>query len=485
MSGTTTDERRFRPLYHRPMRWTATAAIVLAALAGACVADPGLKAPPSSGASTSDLRHVVFDTDLAFDDIMALLYLLQREDVAIDAVTIAGTGEAHCDPGVQNALRLLALGGELDTPVACGRAEPLQGTNAFPDEWREAVDDLSMLDLPGPDRGADPRGAAKLLLDTLDGDATLITLGPFTNVAEALRTDPGLASRVPEFIAMAGAIDVAGNTPNGVAEYNVWVDPLAAKEVIEGMELTLVPLDATDDVPFTTFFADALAAHRTSPEAEAAHEIILANGDIFFSPGYSFWDTLATALVFQPELATWEEAPVLVTASQDAGAGWIDRWDEGVSVRFATAVPDPLAFEREYLSVLSGETVGHVRPDPTITISFDGERCTIEPRQLSAGTQVVSYVDERGRDDGAGLLVQLSDRLPYADLRGFLGPDGSFLPQDTQSPKGLQVIAWLTGSLAETETGPPVIAGVCSIGRDADSPVRVWLTAPVEVEPEP
>ena len=132
----------------------------------------------------------MFDTDLAFDDIMALLYLLQRDDVAIDAVTITGTGEAHCDPGVRNALRLLALGGNHDTPVACGRETPLQGSNAFPDEWRAAVDDLSMLDLPQVDRVADPRGATELLLDTLDGDATLITLGPFTNVAEALRTDP-------------------------------------------------------------------------------------------------------------------------------------------------------------------------------------------------------------------------------------------------------------------------------------------------------
>ena len=322
--------------------------------------------------TTTGLRHVVFDTDLAFDDIMALLYLLQRDDVAIDAVTIAGTGEAHCDPGVRNALGLLALGGSPDTPVACGRETPLQGTNAFPEEWRQAVDDLTMLDLPEVDGSADPRGATQLLLDTLDGDATLITLGPLTNVAEALRADPGLAARVPAFVAMAGAIDAGGNTPNGVAEYNVWVDPLAAKEVVEGMDVTLVPLDATDDVPFTPFFADVLAEHRSTPEAEAAHRIIEANQDIFLATGYSFWDTLATALVFRPELATWEEAPVLVTASQDAGAGWIDRWDEGAPVRFASAVPDPLAFEREYLSVLTGR-----RSPPSVPNRRSRSRSTV------------------------------------------------------------------------------------------------------------
>jgi hypothetical protein len=55
----------------------------------------------------------------------------------------------------------------------------------------------------------------------------------------------------------------------------------------------------------------------------------------------------------------------MITASQDAGAGWIDRWDEGAPVRFAMAIPDPFAFERECLSVLTGETITAVRPDPT------------------------------------------------------------------------------------------------------------------------
>lgn len=457
--------------------------MLLAMLAGACEPSPEGSEPtqPPAGANV-DARHVVVDTDLAFDDIMALLYLLQRDDVVIDAVTIAGTGEAHCDPGVRNANRLLALGGETDTPVACGRETPLQGANAFPQEWRTAVDDLSMLDLPDVDRGADPRGAVRLLLDTLDGDGTLITLGPLTNVAQALRADPGFASRVPEFVAMAGAIDTGGNAPSGVAEYNVWVDPLAAKEVIEGMDVTLVPLDATDDVPFTPFFADTLGAHLASPEAQAADAIIAANQEIFLQGGYSFWDTLATALVFRPELATWSRARVLVTASLDAGAGWIDRWDEGAPVRFATAVPDPLAFEREYLSVLTGETITDVRPEPTVTITFDGRRCAIRPRRLSAGEQVVAYIDDRARSTEGAILLQLSDQFTYADLRDLVGPDGSILPRRTRPPKGLEVLAFV-GSLAEATTIPSVIAGLCTSGGEGSGPGRVWLTRAVEVVP--
>ena len=451
--------------------------LALVFLVGACDADPGQTEAPSGA---DGMRHVVLDTDLAFDDIMALLYLARRDDVVIDAVTITGTGEVHCEPGVRNAIQLLALAGETDTPVACGRSTPLMGTNEFPAEWRAAVDDLTFLDLPASDRTADPRGAPGLLRESLNGDETLISLGPLTNVAEALRADPGLAGRVPEFFAMAGAIDVAGNTPNGVAEYNVLADPLAAKEVIQGMDVTLVPLDATNDVPFTSFFADALDAHATNAESRAVHEIIQANEEIFLSEGYSFWDTLATVLAFRPELATWEETTVVVTASLDSGAGWIDRLDGGTSVRFANDVPDPLAFERDYLSVLTGAPVTQVRPDPTITISFDGERCEITPRRTTAGPQVVAFVDDRDRDD-TGILLHLGGGLTYEDLRRFLGADGSRMSPDVQPPEGVEALAFVETELAAVEASPPLIVGACASARADGSSLRVWLTSPVEV----
>jgi pyrimidine-specific ribonucleoside hydrolase len=240
-------------------RAAVTAAIVLVVAHGLRAWPTAPEGPASAVPSTSEVRHVVFDTDLAFDDIMALLYLVQRDDVVIDAVTITGTGEAHCDPGVQNALRLLALGGNLDTPVACGRETPLQGTNAFPDEWRTAVDDLSMLDLPQVDRGGDARGATGLLLDTLDGDATLITLGPLTNVAEALRADPNWRRACRRSSRWRGR-STSMATPRRRGRIQRVGRPARGQGGDRGMPVTLVPLDATDDVPFTTFFVDALGS---------------------------------------------------------------------------------------------------------------------------------------------------------------------------------------------------------------------------------
>jgi hypothetical protein len=115
-------------------------------------------------------------------------------------------------------------------------------------------------------------------------------------------------------------------------------------------------------------------------------------------------------------------------------------------------VVTPGAFERESLSVLTGETVMDVRPDPTVTISFDGRRCAIRPT-VSAGEQVVAYVDDRGRTTAGALLLQFSEGSTYADLRDLVGPDGSPLPRRTRPPKGLEILGFV-GPLTEATTFP-------------------------------
>src|SRR5512144_2201583 len=110
--------------------------LVLALAACSTPAAPRPTATPFSGTP----RPVIVDTDMAPDDWMAILYLLQRQDISVQAITVAGTGEAHCGPGVRNALGLAALAGQPNIPVACGRETPLQGSHAFPDDWRAGAD---------------------------------------------------------------------------------------------------------------------------------------------------------------------------------------------------------------------------------------------------------------------------------------------------------------------------------------------------------
>ena len=91
---------------------------------------------------------VIIDTDMAADDWMAILYLLNRTDITVEAITVTGAGEAHCGPGVENALKLINLAGKTNIPVACGPEVPLSGGHTFPAGWRTSVDNLLGLDLP-------------------------------------------------------------------------------------------------------------------------------------------------------------------------------------------------------------------------------------------------------------------------------------------------------------------------------------------------
>jgi hypothetical protein len=191
-----------------------TALAVAIALAGMLL--PGLAAcgsPPTSLPATP----MIVDTDMSSDDIMALTYLLERTDVSVRAITVEGTGVADGRPGAQNVLRLVrALGIRRHIAVAFGSDRPLDGTAAFPRAWRAAADRMYGLNLPQWSGTAPTATAVRLLTDTLSRSSrpiTLVTLGPLTHVALALRDQPAISGKITRIYMMAGAIRVPGNEP--------------------------------------------------------------------------------------------------------------------------------------------------------------------------------------------------------------------------------------------------------------------------------
>jgi inosine-uridine nucleoside N-ribohydrolase len=196
--------------------------------------------PVPASARRSQCRCSI-DTDVASDDLVAIAFLFSSPRVEVRAVTVSGTGEAHCGPGVDVVLRLLE---RLDAPpiaVACGRETPIAGDHAFPDAWRTGADDGSGLALPAMSREPFAGDAVQLIgeaTDAVDG-LRVLTLGPMTNLADTLRCRPELARRLETVYAMGGALFVSGNVAfggradKGVAEWNVYVDPTAAQMVID------------------------------------------------------------------------------------------------------------------------------------------------------------------------------------------------------------------------------------------------------------
>ena len=183
-------------------------------LAGAllcALASCGGNATPAGGPAP-----VIVDTDMSSDDIMALCYLLERPDISVRAITVEGTGVAHGPAGARNVLRLLsALGIHRTIPVGYGQPRPLAGTAAFPPAWRNTADGMYHLDLPAWPGPQPSESAVRLLTGTIGGSARpveLITLGPFTDIALALRADPGIAHKIAMIYAMAGAVRAVSYT---------------------------------------------------------------------------------------------------------------------------------------------------------------------------------------------------------------------------------------------------------------------------------
>jgi purine nucleosidase len=138
------------------------------------------------------------------------------------------------------------------------------------------------------------------------GEVTLVALGPLTNVAMALHRDPSFAGKVKECVMMGGASDHRGNiTP--VAEFNVWVDPEAAKAVFSsGMPLKMVGWDISrKHAVFTPQESTKLRGVGT-PLAEFCVDIqrVVHNE---WDGGFELPDPIAMAVALDPEVATRTE----------------------------------------------------------------------------------------------------------------------------------------------------------------------------------
>lgn len=320
--------------------------------------------PASLAHSTSEGGvPLVIDTDMGLDDWFAILYLLRREDLSVKAITVSGTGEAHCEPGVRNARGLLALAGYPQTPVVCGRDTPYAGGHSFPDEWRRGVDGLYGLTLP---EAADTdlvsgMSAPQLIVFLAErhrGELSLLTLGPLTNLADALESDHALASKLASVYVMGGAVRVPGNVDlpgqsRGIAEWNIYADPRAASVVFgAGLPLVLVPLDATNAVPLDRVLIDRLGKDHGTSEADFAYRLLDKNRQMITEGSYYLWDTLAAALLTDSSPGSFSKMAVKVI-EDGPESGRTAPATDGAAI-WVTVSADRGRFEQLFLDVLNG-----------------------------------------------------------------------------------------------------------------------------------
>ena len=177
-------------------------------------------------------RSIVVDTDTASDDAIAIVLAVRDPAVELRAVTVVA-GNVPLDLAVRNAIVTLDLCGGETIPVHAGCDRPL----ARPLDTAQFVhgdDGMGGATLPEPSRPATTERAVTELLHlatTEQGRHDLVTLGPLTNIAAALRRDPEFLTRFGHVYLMAGSPDGVGNV-DPLGEYNVWADPEAATAVL-------------------------------------------------------------------------------------------------------------------------------------------------------------------------------------------------------------------------------------------------------------
>jgi inosine-uridine nucleoside N-ribohydrolase len=256
---------------------------------------------------------MIIDTDAGSDDILAIAFLLSHPSVHIDAITIAN-GLAHVDAGARNLTRLVELSGRANLPVFAGRPTPLKGSAEFPPEWRKNADDLPGVTLPAGSRKPSPKRAADFLIEYLKDQqhrVRVLALGPLTNLAEALQREPSIAQSIQEIVIMGGAIQVPGNlgdggvfkTNNKTAEWNIFVDPLAARIVFRSrIPILLVPLDATNKVPIDLAFLREFQAHAVSPLGRVAAQVLETDRESIQGNYFYAWDPLAAVAMLYSDV---------------------------------------------------------------------------------------------------------------------------------------------------------------------------------------
>jgi inosine-uridine nucleoside N-ribohydrolase len=242
--------------------------------------------------------------DPGHDDAVAIMLACGAPALDLLAVTTVA-GNVPLEKTTRNALSVLSLVGRPDIPVAAGAAAPL----VRPLRTAEDIHGESGLEGPEiPEASFEPdeRGATRLMADAVRGSpgpVTLVPVGPLTNVALFLREHPELKDRIAHISLMGGSIGLGNTTP--AAEFNVYVDPEAAREVFEsGLPVTMSGLDVTHQ-------AGAGPAERETLRTLGRVGSVVAELLEFFAATYEsiygfdappLHDAVAVAAVLEPRL---------------------------------------------------------------------------------------------------------------------------------------------------------------------------------------
>lgn len=325
---------------------------------------------------------VFADVDTGVDDALALAYLLASQEAEL--VGIASTaGNVPVQQVCTNNLGLLELCGMPGIPVSKGAEQPLRIPLRTAEDTHGPLG-LGYARLPSTDRMLTAHDAAQAWVRAArayPGELIGLAVGPLTNLALAMRAEPGLPKLLRRLVIMGGAFDYRGNT-TPVSEWNISVDPEAAAEVFGGWgaawgldEPTHVPivlgLNLTENIAMTPALLSRLAAAAGSepatmsvlddrgtrsvadnPLIRVLEDALRFYFEFHFDTGDGYLahlhDPLAAAVALDPDLVQYRQSTVDVelTGTLTRGmtvADWRGHWGRQPNALIGVDV-DPAAF---------------------------------------------------------------------------------------------------------------------------------------------
>lgn len=266
---------------------------------------------------------IIIDCDPGVDDSYAIALANSHPEFELVALT-AVEGNVPAALTRHNCLCLTETFEMENTKVGFGAELPLVKPYFREASVTHGEGGVGGIQFPEPAKQPEEKAAWDVIYDEAvkaNGELILFAVGPLTNIATALRKYPDLPKYLKKFVIMGGG--TFGNVSE-YAEFNIWVDPLAAKEVFEKLEVYMVGLNATHAAAVESKDFDemmAVTADSTNKGAQFLNQLSRFSQQNSFERGQDnnvIHDALAIAGEINPDVIKYVKYYVYVEDGADA-----------------------------------------------------------------------------------------------------------------------------------------------------------------------
>lgn len=297
---------------------------------------------------------VIVDTDPGHDDALAIMLLILSQKADVQAITTVA-GNVDIQKTTNNARFILDLIGS-NIPIFSGSEKPLRKKLITANV--HGISGLAGVKVSKTEKLN--KQAVNSIIQVIEknpGKVTLVSIGPETNIAKAFIKRPAIAKLLKQIVIMGGAINVPGNKSR-VAEFNLFVDPDAAKIVFDApVKKVMIPLDVCNEIPLFLEDFKKINGKLRKPVLSMMKHFIKGIAKFENFKGALVYDALATYFLINPKAYTLTRMDVRIETSGELtnGMSVADKRSWGKKVLNTEVVTkiDRKSFIEDFIKIMS------------------------------------------------------------------------------------------------------------------------------------